>query len=276
MPCSSRTFKQNGYCGRHQPRTGNILKMSLNKNITLPLKMSLNKIITLPLKKLRASNQLENNKLVFDAIMKDDKKMFKNNINHKELARTLVDLKNISCEKLLRECRENFNLCTLLSRLISKNASRQGSKVEKLQLTTCNTFSKHYGITIEKLSAKAYRPTKGGIIVDQQCMKDQCIQKHECLKSFDGKISGKINGWIFAKAVYASGGHQDNVFEEADVFCKWVSTFKPDSKELFVVLIDTDLTEKFTMLKEKYCNDNLFIGGHVSFQQFICDKYDRI
>ena len=237
--------------------------------------MSLNKIITLPLKKLRASNQIENNKLVFDAIMKDDKKMFKNTINPKELERTLTDL-NFSCEKLLRECREDPTKCTLLSRLISKNASRQGSKVEKLQLTTCNTFSKQYGITIKKLSAKAYRPTKGGIIVDQKCMMDQSIQKHECLKSFDGKISGKINGWIFAKAVYASGGHQDNVFEEADVFCKWVSTFKSDSNELFVLLIDTDLTEKFTMLKEKYCNENLFIGGHVSFQQFICDKYDLI
>jgi len=39
------------------------------------------------------------------------------------------------------------------------------------------------------------------------------------LKSFDAKISGIINGWIFAKITYTNGGHQDNVFVRSSSIC---------------------------------------------------------
>ena len=83
-------------------------------------------------------------------------------------------------------------------------------------------------------------------------MKEKKILKDECLKSFDGKISGKLFGWLFAKVVFGSGGHQDNVFEEADNLCCWVKKFHRDSENLFVILIDTDLEDKFNKLKSKY------------------------
>ena len=39
---------------------------------------------------------------------------------------------------------------------------------------------------------------KNGCIIDSNDFKT--TPKSECLKSFDGKISGKVNGWIFAKS----------------------------------------------------------------------------
>ena len=93
------------------------------------------------------------------------------------------------------------------------------------------------------------------------------------MKSFDGRIRGKVEGWVFAKVVFGTGGHQDNVFEEADTLCEWVNTFG-NINHIYVALIDTDLHVKFIVLKEKYQNvSNLIIANHVEFQEYIQNNY---
>ena len=95
-----------------------------------------------------------------------------------------------------------------------------------------------------------------------------------CWKSFDGRIEGNLTGWIFAKVVFSSGGHQDNVFEEADILCNWVLTYMQECSELFVILIDTNLTEKLNVIKSKYATTkNLLIVNHFGFQTYLIDNY---
>ena len=151
----------------------------------------------------------------------------------------------------------------LLVSKISKNASRQGTKDEIFILDKCNETTKKIGIKIEKLSQIAYRPSKLGKILNHKEVKKAKLNKIDCLKSFDGKISGKCNGWIFSKIVFTAGGHQDNVFEEAYQLCEWVETFEKKDKTLYALIIDTDLEKSLNDLRNKYKNNkNIFIGNH--------------
>ena len=83
-------------------------------------------------------------------------------------------------------------------------------------------------------------------------MKAKDIEKNNCLKSFDAKITGKLNGYLSAKVALGSGGHQDNVFEEEDTLANWWSIYKHDDPDFIVLLIDTDLTTQFEKLQKKY------------------------
>ena len=145
-------------------------------------------------------------------------------INIEEYKRVLTELDNfnITEKELLKECKNNIILLSVLSGRIAINASRQGIKDEIIQLDTLNITSSKFNIYIEKLSPNLYRPTKYGEILINTDIKKRNIDLSECLKSFDGKITGLISGWIFAKIVIGSGGHQDNVFEEANNLCEWI------------------------------------------------------
>jgi len=224
---------------------------------------------------IRNERQKINNLKVFNAINERNMSEFYKNVNDKELERVL-DETSLTIEDLFAECVKEGGdlLCRITSGRISKNASRQGTKDEALQLEISNTTSSQFGINIENLSATAYRPTKDGLIVSSSEMKERNIPKDMCLKSFDAKISGKMEGWIFAKVVFGAGGHQDNVFEEADSMCEWVSKYKQDGPELYVIMIDTDLTSKFDIIKNKYnATKNLMVTNHYDFQNYIIDKY---
>lgn len=130
------------------------------------------------------------------------------------------------------------------------------------------------GIEIINLTSTAIRPTKNGIIITKKEMKEKNISKDSCLKSFDGKLLGKINGYIAAKVSFGSGGHQDNVFEEMDTLAEWWYNYKKDTDEYLIILIDTDLEDKFNRIKLKYeiCN-NIQIFNHYDFQEYIISKY---
>ena len=81
-----------------------------------------------------------------------------------------------------------------------------------------------------------------------------------------------------AKVCYGSGGHQDNVFEEMYNYCEWVDKYYNDTnnEELFVCLIDTDLTRQFDELKNKYSHiKNLLIVNHVDFQHYLFDYNEK-
>ena len=225
--------------------------------------------VCLDLSNVRLLRQRENDKLALDYLYGSNNIK---NINSKEFSRVLADI-NINKEELMKKCREDLIFAKVLSGRISIKSSRQGTKDEKLQIETCNELGLKLGIQITNLKVDEFRPTKNGCIIDSNDFKT--TPKSECLKSFDGIISGKINGWIFAKVVYGSGGHQDNVFEESYNFCEWVLDHGIPN-ELYVVLIDTDMKTSFDCLKDKYHKKkkkNLLIVDHVEFQNHLIKNY---
>lgn len=234
--------------------------------------MSLIKPIEIDIMSIRSNRQNENNALATESIKNKD---LTKNINKEEYKRVLQELQrvHITEDELLEECRTNIITKSLLASRISINASRQGLKDEQLQLDACKkTFSK-CGIVLNNLSSTSYRPTKEGEIVDNNTLKRRGIKKEDCLKSFDANFTGKINGWVFAKIVIGSGGHQDNVFEETYSFCDWVVKYGKES-ETYIVLLDTNLIEKLNDLIVRYEGvSNLLIGNHIQVQQYIIDTY---
>lgn len=105
-------------------------------------------------------------------------------------------------------------------------------------------------------------------------MKNKQIPKDCCLKSFDGKILGKLNRYITCKVTYSSGGHQNNVFEEMDTLAEWWKTYRSETKEVLIILIDTDVIKKFIMIKDKYSNiRNIMVFNHIEFQLSMIENY---
>jgi hypothetical protein len=225
---------------------------------------------------LRNNRQQLNNKLVFKAIKSKNIDDIKKYSNENELERVLNET-NKTIQDLLVSCSTNDIMNIILSGRISKKSSRQGNKDEETQLQICNNFSKNYGIFIEKLKNTEYRPSKiDGKIISFDEMKKNNILKTECLKSFDAKITRNMNAWIFAKVVYGNGGHQDNVFEEANILCEWIEMFHKTSNDLFVLLIDTDQITQVNILKEKFKHlKNILITDHYDFQKYIQQNYER-
>jgi hypothetical protein len=228
------------------------------------------KPITIDIFNIRQIRQKQNNDIAIKRIQEGN---LSKDINMEEYKRILIELLNINKteEDLLNECKNNNILTIILAGRIAINASRQGIKDEIIQLDTINITSSKLGINIIKLSPNLYRPTKLGEILLNTEIKKRKIHLNDCLKSFDAKISGKISGWIFAKIVIGSGGHQDNVFEEAYNLCEWIIKYK--NSDIFIILIDTDLKNKYYDLKNKYSTDNIIIGNHIEIQQYLIDNY---
>jgi len=225
--------------------------------------------IILNIANLRDERQRLNYLLARESIKARD---LSKNINLKAFTR-VADFSNKSRDEILDKSANDEDYCMLLSMQIAINASRQGTSDEALQINTCNITSSKCGITLTNLTTTDFRPTKTGEIITKQQQKEKKILKSDCLKSFDAKISGKINGWVFAKVVLGSGGHQDNVFEEAETFCDWVVKFGKKT-EIYIVLCDTDLTVKFLELQKKFRHiDFIIIGNHVKIQQYFIDNY---
>jgi len=233
----------------------------------------LTKPIEINFKELRSERQDTNNAKLYYSIKANDINMFKANVNDIKLQRILKSI-NLTKEECIKKCIEDDDYCRLFSCSVSKIATRQGSRDESEQLNVCNIISKQYGITITGLNATELRPTKDGHIITNHEMKTMCIPKDHCLKSFDGKITGELNGYIAAKVVYGSGGHQDNVFEEMDTIAEWWKTYKCGSNEVLIVLIETDLIKKFIRLQNKFGNvNNVMVFNHIQFQQYLIDNY---
>ena len=230
-------------------------------------------IIKIDFKDVRKSRQKTNNLVVYQNIIEKNFSMFDNNINKLAFERVLEDL-NFTREQFFIECERNHPLCKVVSMHISKCASRQGCKDEDMQLKTCNYVTSKYGIKIENLSATAIRPTKDGRILLAKDLKMEKIPKDQCLKSFDGLLTGRLEGYIAAKVCMSGGGHQDNVFEEMDNIAEWWTKFKSNSSDKLLILIDTDLHSKFTIIKNKHINQtNILVFNHVEFQEYIMHNY---
>jgi hypothetical protein len=220
---------------------------------------------------LRVERQNYNDQLIIKGINMNDIQFIIQNCNKKKLNKLLI-LLNMSHVELMIKCNDK-NFTILLSQLISINSSRQGSKDESYILKICNQTSHKYGITIQNLPNNAHRPCNNGKIINIDEYKN--MKKHDCLKSFDARISGKINGWIFAKMTFGSGGHQDNVFDETHILCDWVVKHEYNDL-LFVILIDTNLVKQLNELKNRYDKKNLLIVNHIELQQYFIDNFNLI
>mgnify|MGYP003981017411 CR=1 FL=1 len=227
--------------------------------------------IILDCKNLRVERQKKNNEITLYYLLNHSIQEIKKICNVIALDSAL-DYLQINNEQLLQKCREDILFAKLLSSKISILSSRQGSKDESFVIETINKTCSQLNINIENLPNTKYRPTKNGIILDkkkyEELLEKKEISKNDCLKSFDAKISGVINGWIFAKITYTNGGHQDNVFEEAHQFAQWALQYG-NSNEIYVLLIDTDLMVQLNELKEKYHKNNILVVNHVEFQNYI-------
>ena len=223
------------------------------------------------------------------------KKSIKNNtyITSKELNRKaylrLKTATKLNDKEFRDKCLSDETFMIGVIMYISVNASRQGTKDEHMLFEVCNEISEPLGINIENLTPFAYRPTKDLEIISKEVMKERKIDKSKCLKSFDGKMMGKLRGWIFAKICIGCGGHQDNVFEETRNICDWVNKYNNKNNavyedtgdnnvvimnEMFIIMLDTDNNSEFLKLKTQYNNiPNLLIVNHVEFQQYIIDNY---
>lgn len=219
-------------------------------------------IIKIDFKTMRENRQKKNEVSAQDFLLGKNKD--KKSINYKKYRELIKDLE-IKEELFLKKCQEDLLFAKISSKYIAKISSRQGSKDEDLQINTLNEFSENYGIELSSLKNNLYYPSECGEILNIK------NKKH---KSFDGKISGKIKGFIFAKVVYGKGGHQDNVFIEATNLCEWIKT-KNKTDNIFLFLIDTDDLKKFELLK-KHASKNILITSHIEFQEFIKDNYKRI
>lgn len=238
-------------------------------NKMIILFMLLLKIINLNLLNLRNNRQNLNNKLVYNEIING--KINEKNINNKKFIRIINEL-NISKEEILQKCKNDIYFAKLLSINISKISSQQGNKDEYLQLYIINKICNKCNIYINNI--EKYRPTKDGKIISEKEYKTNKISKLDCLKTFDAKITGKINGWIFAKVVIGNGGHQDNVFQEAIYLCDWVIKNKIYN-EYFFILIDTDMYKRFNEISQKYNNITpfLIVCNHITIQEYFINNF---
>jgi hypothetical protein len=159
------------------------------------------KPIKLDILNLRNERQKINDILAYQSIKSH--KILKN-INVMAFNRILENL-NFTDVELFNKCDNDEAFCKIISMHCAIISSRQGNKDEGIQIKTLNITSQFFGINI--VQQKDFRPCKNGTIINTN-------KKLDCLKSFDGKISGKISGWIFAKVVIGEGGHQDNVYED--------------------------------------------------------------
>jgi hypothetical protein len=220
---------------------------------------------------LRITRQKENDNIMCQILTTKNDELVKNYGNTHELYRVLEDL-NLTLDQLLYRCSIDNLFAKLLAGRISKKASRQGTKDEFFILDKCNEALNQIGIKLENLSTVAYRPTKDGRILSKKQYNNSNLKKNDCLKSFDAKLSGKENGWIFAKVAYGKGGHQDNVFAEAHEFGTWAQTHGKEN-ELYIILIDTDLTFEFIELKTTFNGQNIMVCDHFELQFYFLRKY---
>lgn len=239
----------------------NSLSIGYSSDILLPKKLNFSEI--------RKDRQKENVNNVLNALINKNINKLKENSNLKELDRYLCDTK-ITIDTILNKCEFDKLYAYTLAKLIAKNATRQGCKDEDLQIDTCAKLAAKLDIKIENLPNNKYRVSKlSSKIYTNNDVKIGIIDKSQCLKSFDGRItSSKVNGWIFAKVCFGDGGHQDNVFREEIEFCEWVLKYG-NLDELYVVLIDSDKPNKL----QSFARPNLFIGNHFEFQKYLISKF---
>jgi len=238
-----------------------------------------NEIIKIDITELRPLRQALNNSNVRELLMNDilSRKELEKECNHKELDRMLKDITEqlgheFTFTDFHEKCKGDHIYMLSVAPRIAKNCSRQGSQDELTVLTVCNNSTSKHGINIEQLpndSIRAHKHSSKLINKNEYKKGKGEYKQNDCLKSFDAKICGKKQGYIFAKVCIGCGGHQDNVFEESHYFGEWADKYGEEG-QLYIILIDTDLNNKFEELEEKYKNNSkVYVVNHIGLQNLL-------
>ena len=215
----------------------------------------------------RKDNQINNYNLVEEALRESNIYVAKERGNPNKLEEILNYL-NISEKQLLNKCKDK-DFRKLVAFIMSKLSTRQGGTLEHEILDGINSYTKTLGVYVESLPNTALRPLKsGGVITTQEMNRRNIDKKTETLKSIDGLISGKINGYIFAKVMTGKGGgHQDNVIIESHNFINWAE--KESKDKIYAIIIDGDYLH--TELPKLFGRDNMniWVCNHKTFQERI-------
>jgi hypothetical protein len=225
------------------------------------------------LSKVRSNRQKKTNRNLAETVLYTDftDKDLKKLINFKSLDR-LADVYNEDRQyiyDLIKGKREItcYDFALAVAHGTAILASRQGSTDERFVLDELNRVTSEVGIFIQSIGNQDLRPVKSdGRLLTKKEYKNSGLTKLQCLKSIDGTISGKIDGYIFGKICFGEGGHQSNVFHESEEFAKWAHQFGEEDK-IYVALIDTDLTKEYNDVKSRHDNGNVWVVDHVEFQQ---------
>uniref|UniRef100_A0A6C0C8N5 Uncharacterized protein n=1 Tax=viral metagenome TaxID=1070528 RepID=A0A6C0C8N5_9ZZZZ len=227
---------------------------------------------------LRVKRQEDNNNNINDLLLKEglSENELKRKCNGKEYDRLLSDINKVQLytfDDIITKCKIDPVFRNVISRTISINSVRQCGKDEKYIVDKCNETTSKYGVNIINMNNSELRPLKGSpILVSKLDIKEKRYSKDDCLKSFDYEISGRKEGYVFAKVCYGSGGGQDGVFIEANYFGEWASEYGMDGK-LYCILIDTDQTTKFNNLKNKFSNyNNIHVVDHMDLQRLLINQ----
>ena len=218
----------------------------------------------------RKENQIINYNLVEEALRETNIYVAKERGNPNKLEEILTYL-NISEKQLLNKCKDD-DFRKLVSIIMAILSTRQGGALEREILDGINSYTKTLDVYVESLPNTALRPLKtGGVITTAEMKKKGIDKKTGTLKSIDGLISGKINGYIFAKVMTGKGGgHQDNVIIESHNFIDWAE--KEPKNKIYVLLIDGDyLHTELPKLLERD-NMNIWVCDHKTFQKRIEEK----
>ena len=220
------------------------------------------------LSKVRINRQKKTNRDLAETILYTDftDKDLKKLINFKSLDR-LAELLQTDRKSIYEKCKADYEYALTVAHGTAILASRQGSTDERYVLEQLNSVTSEVGIFIQSIGNQDLRPVKSdGRLLTKKEYKNSGLTKLQCLKSIDGTISGKINGYIFGKICFGEGGHQSNVFHESEEFAKWAHQFGEEDK-IYVALIDTDLVKEYNDIKSRHDNGNVWVVDHVEFQQ---------
>lgn len=218
--------------------------------------------------KLRKEKQVINYDRISSILKDGNLSVLKRECNTKELCRVLsyLDLTEV---ELIKMTKNNSVIRKLCAMKIAKMATRQGISLESVILSGISNSLSRHKISIRSLGVNEIRPLRnGGIISGKELRTKKMSKNFDTLKSIDGSISGRIEGYIFAKVLTGdSGGHQDNVVREARDFMEWA--LKEDEKKFYIALIDGDHTHKGLQELMKYESNNVWICDHIEFQNRI-------
>lgn len=220
------------------------------------------------LSKIRENRQQETNRKLAEILCHTpqfDDKTLKPYLNFKALDRLCV-LLELTREEVYTKCHGDYEFALILAHGCAILSSRQGSKDEAYVLNKINEHTSKVGTIIKSLNNQDLRATRDGRVLTREQFKASGLSKLDCLKSFDGEMTGDVNGYIFAKIVFGGGGHQDNVIIEASDFAEWALKYG-DPNKVYVLLIDTDQDKQYNELKTKYDSNNIWVVDHVEFQQ---------
>lgn len=229
--------------------------------------------INIDFKKVRKQRQVENDKRVFNNITnsKMNQKELNKCININELRR-VEETEECECTELFKLARKSPEYGRLLGMMISKKTSRQGAKDEALQIETCNQIAEQCNINIKQLNNNDLCPTTCGKILSKKNITKRGLSIADGLKSFDAKISGKINGYMSCKVTFDDGGHQKNVLNEMKALINWWINTK--QKSVLIILWDTNLEKKLQELKNtsKY-HENIKVMTHTELQEYMINEF---